>query len=489
MTAEHIPGSVVSRFIVAWAEALEGMVAHHAEWCRVARFRCRLLLSAIPKDVDRINEIKKRLNLWEKGEIDTLAQRVLGQHIQINEDQQKRTLNSTAEDRVGPAACHKARKNALRKAVMGFVGKPAYGPPEELSTWTNVLVPASSGPDAPHPNRQELHIAQLQGWGRGQFQAAKTAMLESSDCLEGHKPTLPRVSLPNLTAPGPSGERPEHLSDCLSANCAGPKRRLRRALDAFTVQWATGTVCNDARWLLNTSMFWLKKDAGVDLKDEDEAWLVDCKVKDIEAEMEVEEACNESSDVPDNPMGLETGAKKGKPGVRPIQMGEFLRKHVTRRMLAVDKRRIQCSMTNARQWGVGVSGGTEAIIHTHYAIEELYFKGKLARPLAVIQVDQNNMFGSLEWSSIRDAMLDEVPNFAASTSWKHSSRSYIRAGSPSRPSQESGSRAGGCNCSLRSRRDSSRHSKTSEDAGTLAAAAGYTRMVYKLPRGSGNPGV
>ena len=30
MTAEHIPGSVVSRFTVAWAEALEGMVAHHA---------------------------------------------------------------------------------------------------------------------------------------------------------------------------------------------------------------------------------------------------------------------------------------------------------------------------------------------------------------------------------------------------------------------------------------------------------------------------
>ena len=270
-----------------------------------------------------------------------------------------------------------------------------------------------------------FHNAKLHGWGRGQFQAAKSAMIQESDCLEGHRPTLPRISLPNLTAPGPTGERPEHLKDCLSANCAGPKRRLRRALDAFTIQWATGAVSNDARWLLNTSMFWLKKEAGVDLKDEDAAWLVDCQEDDIVAEMEVEEENNQSPHVQDSVLNSNTHTSNGKPGVRPIQMGEFLRKYVTRRMLAVDKLRIQCSMTNARQWGVGVSGGTEAIIHTHYAIEELFFKGKLPRPIAAIQVDQNSMFGSLEWSGIRDAILDEVPNFAASTSWKHSSSSYI----------------------------------------------------------------
>ena len=91
----------------------------------------------------------------------------------------------------------------------------------------------------------------------------------------------------------------------------------------------------------------------------------------------------------------------------------------------LEKNRIQCAMVNARQWGVGSSGGTEAIIHLHQGIENLYFAGKLPKPLAVVQVDQNNMFGNLEWRSIRQAMLEEVPNLAASTTWKHQQSSEV----------------------------------------------------------------
>eukprot|EP00972_Heterocapsa_arctica_P020544 3029402-Heterocapsa_arctica.AAC.1 len=45
---------------------------------------------------------------------------------------------------------------------------------------------------------------------------------------------MPWISLPALTAPGPSGERPEHMTDCMAAPRAASKRRLHRALDAFT---------------------------------------------------------------------------------------------------------------------------------------------------------------------------------------------------------------------------------------------------------------
>ena len=82
-------------------------------------------------------------------------------------------------------------------------------------------------------------------------------------------------------------------------------------------------------------------------------------------------------------------------------------------------------MVNARQWGVKTPGGTEAIIHTHYTIEEMYSQGSLSRPLLVIQVDQKNMFGNLGWRAIREAMLDEVPNMVASTAWKHKAPSEV----------------------------------------------------------------
>ena len=119
-------------------------------------------------------------------------------------------------------------------------------------------------------------------------------------------------------------------------------------------------------------MFWLKKNAGVDLQDEDASWLGDCQEDDVVAEEQITNEASQS-DV-DAIMKKSEEVPSSKPLVRPIQMGEFLRKYVTRRMLAVDKLRIQCSMANARQWGVGVSGGAEAIIHTHYAIENITLK-------------------------------------------------------------------------------------------------------------------
>eukprot|EP00973_Karenia_brevis_P058978 8212126-Karenia_brevis.AAC.1 len=98
---------------------------------------------------------------------------------------------------------------------------------------------------------------------------------------------------------------------------------------------------------------------------------------------------------------------------------------MTRRLLAVQRVPIQCAMTAARQWGVGTPGGAEAIIFAHHTIEEMYEAGLLDRPLAVIQVDQKNMFGNLEWDEIRKSMLAEVPALAASTAWKHRLSSEI----------------------------------------------------------------
>ena len=50
-----------------------------------------------------------------------------------------------------------------------------------------------------------------------------------------------------------------------------------------------------------------------------------------------------------------------RPTPRPIQMGEFLRKWSARRHLAVEETAVARAMIHARQLGVGVPGGAEAL--------------------------------------------------------------------------------------------------------------------------------
>ena len=71
----------------------------------------------------------------------------------------------------------------------------------------------------------------------------------------------------------------------------------------------------------------------------------------------------------------------------------------------------------ARQWGVGADGGAEGIAHAHLAIERLYQKGALPKPLAVVQVDAENCFGRLEWDSIRAEVAAEAPELGPMVAW------------------------------------------------------------------------
>ena len=74
--------------------------------------------------------------------------------------------------------------------------------------------------------------------------------------------------------------------------------------------------------------------------------------------------------------------------VRPIQVGEWLRQAITRRILDSDKAATTRKLLQPRQWGIGVIGGAEATAITHLLIEDMWHTNQLTRPLAVIQVDQ-----------------------------------------------------------------------------------------------------
>ena len=113
------------------------------------------------------------------------------------------------------------------------------------------------------------------------------------------------------------------------------------------------------------------------------------------------------------------------PKVRPIQMGEFLRKVISKRILAAARGGIDAAVLGARQWGVGADGGAEGIIHADLAVERIFANGELPHALAKVQVDAENCFGRLEWADIREEVLKEVPELGPVVAWKHRRVSYV----------------------------------------------------------------
>ena len=120
--------------------------------------------------------------------------------------------------------------------------------------------------------------------------------------------------------------------------------------------------------------------------------------------------------------------------VRPIQMGEFIRKYVSRRLNALCESDIEMVMVAMRQLGVRTSGGAETFAIFHQVLYDVWKAGLLLRPLARIKVDEKNCFGSLEWDSVRKATLEAHPRHAVVAAWKHAAVAYVeQEGVPAQP--------------------------------------------------------
>ena len=77
-------------------------------------------------------------------------------------------------------------------------------------------------------------------------------------------------------------------------------------------------------------------------------------------------------------------------------MGELLRKFACKRLLAMDQPNILAVTTDMRQYG-NAPGGAESIIHFKQCIRALHAAGKLSDQVCMIDIDETNFFGSLEW--------------------------------------------------------------------------------------------
>lgn len=113
------------------------------------------------------------------------------------------------------------------------------------------------------------------------------------------------------------------------------------------------------------------------------------------------------------------------PKVRPIQMGELLRKFISRRLLALGAFNISRLMHASRQLGAATAGGAEARATSQQLVYDEWSAGGLPGPFARIKVDENSCFGLLEWQGIREAARQALPHHSAVAAWKHLEASHV----------------------------------------------------------------
>ncbi len=466
---------VASRMATAWTESLNGSMDGDEIWSCLARYRSRLLLGPVPDGKDRNEELKRRLRLWEQGNFDELAHMMLGQQAEAR--RRARGAHEAGdpdaeEERLGRRARLTTAKGAVSKAVKSLVGGVADASPEERSAWTAEYIPRCGDDRGPFASAQEADMARAGAWGAGDRREARREMRKARRSPEG-LPGIPWARLPPYAAPGPTGDRQEQLDDILRSCGASHRRKLRRALDELTVRWAINDLPPTCRWLLNTQGSFLQKQREPTSKEfDDEEWiraaemgvagsdpldsddelplLVDAEIDNGDDdgdicmehvpmdrvvafgdEMDVD-ATQPSQPPADGSRGCApavveqpSAGQSHRPKVRPIQMGEFLRKWVSRRLQALNSNDTGKVMTAMRQLGVGTAGGAEALAIFQQLIYELWKAGDLTRPLARVKVDETNCFGRLEWPAIRAATSQTLPRHHAVTCWKHSGASAV----------------------------------------------------------------
>ena len=95
--------------------------------------------------------------------------------------------------------------------------------------------------------------------------------------------------------------------------------------------------------------------------------------------------------------------KKHGPVPRPTRVGEIWRRFIGKKMSYEFRDRIREICTEHRQFGVGLPGGADALIHFRTALEAELRQYDGSDILAIVDIDFQNAFPSLEWNEIRNA--------------------------------------------------------------------------------------
>ena len=253
-----MPVSILGRYCAAWAESLTGALDGYGDWGVLCHYRARLLLANFDEECDRKQEMKDRLKLWEQGTWCDLIDRVSAAVLKRRESSGRRHDDRDGEEKKGDACRKAACNDALSKGIQRLVGLPAEGTSQEKSQWAPMFLPSAPETSHPIPTRAQRDQALIDAWGDGDPKKARRQMQEVHMRRTGRR-GLPWATFPALSGTGPSGDRYEHLRECMASKAYAPKKRLKKALDRLMACWAAGTVPSTLRWLLDSSLFWLSK--------------------------------------------------------------------------------------------------------------------------------------------------------------------------------------------------------------------------------------
>ena len=133
----------------------------------------------VPTGADRNGELKRRIRLRERGDVDDLAPRVAGQQVcsgsrsrpnhpdeNPDADEEKRGRRARVQTAIGSKG----------KAMKGLIGGVAGGNADERRQWTNALILRSEESTRAHPDDNERAGAAATAWGNGNFRDALAAM-------------------------------------------------------------------------------------------------------------------------------------------------------------------------------------------------------------------------------------------------------------------------------------------------------------------------
>ena len=360
----HLPKSVCERACAAFSDGLEGTLEGDSTWSVMIECFSKLVFFGMPYGMSPVVELEQRLAHWEASEFTQLLTRILAQAAGKYKDLARRSQMHSTDKLAGKRARRLAKEGARAKGVAGLQGGIKQLTAAEQRLWGSKLLPRS---ECPRQQRgQEGSTANANAEtpvDNGNRESGSANAADSSrPPASGPENPLQGVRFPPMTAPGPSGCRPEIIKEMLAVRKRSVANRLFRLLGRFIDVALAGNLPPVARWILGSNVTFLEKP---------------------------------DTDTP-----------------RPIRAGEWLRKVVGKAGLFRHRKAIVKLMVSLGQYGVAIPGGAEALFHAGDAVEQLAATGDMG-PIAVIDVDLVNCFGSLEWPAIMEAYDSMLPEMSA----------------------------------------------------------------------------
>ena len=367
----HVPACVREATALAMAQSLEALMADATDR-DLEQGRTKLLLAPPPKGFHLRSELTKRHQMWRDGEFEALLVRAETQAAERQRGRGGSMHNSLTRMRQLPRQL--AREQTYRKGVTALTGSLAALSPAEEEKWAAALFPQSGlatggvvrqgdGTNVGEPASEEHSDDQAAG-----------ADVRGHSAASLMQQALSGVRFPALSGAGPSGARPEHLKEALTAKRRAVTNRLLRAVAELGRLGRTGQLPVSARWILDSRVAFLRKPG---------------------------------TDTP-----------------RPIRVGELWRRLIAKRVASDQRDKFQRLFFANRQCGVALPGGADALIHLRRCLEQA--ADRVEDAAVMLDLNLRNAFPSLEWSAVREGVQIFAPEISQWTLWCHGDVVHIQ---------------------------------------------------------------